>query len=124
VSIHLISPQTQFYQLPGSFSLECGAVLTGVEVAYCTWRQLNATGDNAVLICHAFTGSVDVDDWWEPLLGVGKALDIERDFIVCSNILGSCYGTTGATSIDPKTGKPYGSIFPAITIRDMVWLHS
>jgi homoserine O-acetyltransferase/O-succinyltransferase len=121
---HLISPQTQFYQLPDSFSLESGAVLAGVEVAYRTWGQLNAARDNAVLVCHAFTGSADLDDWWQPLLGVGKALDPEQDFIVCSNILGSCYGTTGATSIDPTTGKPYGSTFPDITIRDMVHLQA
>lgn len=120
----LISPQTQFYQLPDSFLLESGQVLQGVQVAYRTWGQLNPTGDNAILVCHAFTGWADVEAWWKPLLGCDRALDPERDFIVCSNILGSCYGTTSPTSIDPRTGKPYGANFPAITIRDMVHLQA
>lgn len=122
--LNFISPQTQFFQSPQPFSLELGAVLTHVRVAYRTWGKLNSTGDNGVLICHALTGSADVDRWWEPLLGRGKAFDPGRDFIVCSNILGSCYGTTGATSINPDTGIPYGAAFPEITIRDMVHLQA
>lgn len=116
----IISPHTQFYQLPHPLRLESGDQLFEVQVAYRTWGQLNDTRDNAVLVCHAFTGWADLETWWEPLLGTDRALDPDRDFIVCSNILGSCYGTTGATSINPVTGKPYGSTFPAITIRDMV----
>jgi homoserine O-acetyltransferase len=81
---------------------------------------LSDRADNAVLVCHALTGHADVDDWWQPLLGPGKALDPTRDFVVCSNILGSCYGTTGPTSLNSETGKPYGATFPAITVRDMV----
>lgn len=120
----LISPQTQFYFLPEPFLLESGQELHGVQVAYRTWGQLNSSGDNAVLVCHAFTGWADVETWWEPLLGEGRALDPKQDFIICSNILGSCYGTTGATSINPITGKHYGSDFPSITIRDMVHLQA
>ncbi|MBW4444710.1 MAG: homoserine O-acetyltransferase [Plectolyngbya sp. WJT66-NPBG17] len=119
-----ISPETQFYQLSEPFALESREVLSGVQVAYRTWGTLNAARDNAVLVCHALTGSADVDRWWEPLLGSGRSLDIDLDFIICSNILGSCYGTTGATSIDPKTGTSYGSTFPRITIRDMVRLQA
>lgn len=117
-----ISPQSQFYQLPEPFELESGKDLIGVQVAYRTWGHLNAAGDNAVLVCHALTGWADLDIWWEPLLGPGRALDPDRSFIICSNILGSCYGTTGPTSIDPKTGIAYGPTFPAITVRDMVRL--
>lgn len=119
-----ISPETQFYDLPEPFPLESGEVLSEVQVAYRTWGTLNATQDNAVLVCHALTGSADVDRWWEPLLGSGRSLDVDQDFIICSNILGSCYGTTGATSINPDTEKPYGSTFPSITIRDMVRLQA
>ncbi len=121
---HFFSPQTQYYHLPMPFELEGGEVLTGVQVAYRTWGKLNLAGDNGVLICHALTGSADADDWWEGLLGSKEALDSDRNFIVCSNILGSCYGTTGATSINPQTGIRYGGSFPAITIRDMVHLQA
>ncbi|AFY61302.1 homoserine O-acetyltransferase [Synechococcus sp. PCC 6312] len=120
----IISPETQFYQHPQPLTLELGGTLTGVQVAYRTWGQLNPSGDNGVLVCHAFTGSADVEQWWEPLLGPGRCLDPTQDFIICSNILGSCYGTTGPTSINPLTQTPYGPEFPAITIRDMVHLQA
>lgn len=119
-----ISPDTQFYQLSEPFLLESGEVLSGVQIAYRTWGTLNAMRDNAVLVCHALTGSADVDRWWEPLLGSSRSLDVDREFIICSNILGSCYGTTGATSINPNTEKSYGAAFPKITIRDMVRLQA
>lgn len=111
-----ISPLTQFYCLPDPLTLESGQELREVEVAYRTWGTLNAARDNAVVVCHAFTGWADVETWWDPLLGEGKALDPQRDFIICSNILGSCYGTTGPTSNNPLTGKSYGSTFPPITV--------
>jgi homoserine O-acetyltransferase/O-succinyltransferase len=119
-----IAPETQFYHLTEPFVLESGEVLSGVQVAYRTWGTLNPTQDNAVLVCHALTGATDVDRWWEPLLGQGRSLNVDRDFIICSNILGSCYGTTGATSINSSTGKAYGATFPRITIRDMVRLQA
>lgn len=121
---NFISPKTQFYQLTAAFELESGKALTGVQVAYRTWGKLNEAGDNAVLVCHALTGWADIEDWWEPLLGSGRSLNPDQDFVICSNILGSCYGTTGPTSINPETGKPYGSSFPAITVRDMVRLQA
>jgi homoserine O-acetyltransferase/O-succinyltransferase len=98
-------------------------------VAYETYGELDARGDNAVLVCHALTGSAhaagrhaegEVPGWWDPLIGPGKALDTREHFVVCSNVLGGCYGTTGPTSIDPATGRPYGPSFPRFTVRDMV----
>jgi len=95
-------------------------VLPGLQLAYRTWGTLDAEGGNAVVVCHALTGSADADRWWTSMFGSGRAFDPERDFVVCSNILGSCYGTTGPTSIDPATGAPWRGTFPRITVRDMV----
>lgn len=113
---------TRFFTLPHPFVLESAKGIERVTVAYRTWGDLDASGSNAVLICHALTGSANADEWWEPLIGAGRALDPDRDFIICSNVLGSCYGTTGPTSLDPATDTPYGSTFPQITVRDMVAL--
>lgn len=121
---NFISQKTQFHQLKKPFLLELGGELTGVQIAYRTFGKLNAARDNAIWVCHALTGSADVDLWWAPLLGSGKALDPHRNFIVCSNILGSCYGTTGPTSLNAETGNAYGASFPAITIGDMVHLQN
>ena len=115
-----IAPETRWVDLPGEFPLEMGGALRGVRVAYRTWGRLDADGANAVVVCHALTGSADADRWWTRMFGPGRALDPDRDFIVCSNILGSCYGTTGPTSIDPATGRPWLGDFPLVTIRDMV----
>jgi homoserine O-acetyltransferase len=100
--------------------LECGASLERVAVAYRTWGRLSRAGDNAVVICHALTGSADADLWWGDLIGPERALDPERDFVVCSNVLGSCYGTTGPTSPRGRGNATWGPDFPPITIRDMV----
>jgi homoserine O-acetyltransferase len=104
--------RTQSFALLFPLILENGGVLDAVTVAFRTWGRLAASGANAVLICHALTGNTDADEWWKPLIGPGRALDPSRDFILCSNILGSCYGTTG-----PST---YGADFPRITVRDIV----
>ena len=121
MSAHPVFPaETRFALLSGPLRLESGVELPQVTVAYRTWGRLNVEGDNAVLVCHALTGSADVDQWWPGLMGPGRALDPARDFIVCSNVLGSCYGTSGPTSIDPLTGTRYGPRFPALTVRDMV----
>ncbi|HYW75163.1 MAG TPA: homoserine O-acetyltransferase, partial [Gammaproteobacteria bacterium] len=109
-------------ELPAVFELESGAVLQDVRIAWHSWGQLNSERDNAVIVNHALTGSSDVEAWWPGLLGPGRALDPEHDYIVCANVLGSCYGTTGPASIEPGTGRRYGSRFPEITIRDMVRL--
>ncbi|MFZ4639273.1 MAG: homoserine O-acetyltransferase MetX [Nodosilinea sp.] len=118
--LHLVSPLTCLYTLPDPLELELGGVLVNVQVAYRTWGKLSPDGDNGVLVCHALTGNADVDDWWQPLLGAGQSLDPSQDYVICSNILGSCYGTTGPTSLNPATGRPYGPEFPTITVRDMV----
>ncbi|HET8733794.1 MAG TPA: homoserine O-acetyltransferase [Anaeromyxobacteraceae bacterium] len=115
-----IAPETRWYAPPGPFLLESGGKLEQLQVAFRTWGRLAPAGDNAVVVCHAFTGSADADRWWTRMFGPGRALDPERDFVVCANILGSCYGTTGPASTDPATGRPYLGTFPAITVRDMV----
>ncbi|WP_022834828.1 homoserine O-acetyltransferase MetX [Salisaeta longa] len=104
-------------------TLESGAVLRDVPVTYRTWGQLNAAGTNALVVCHALTGTCDVADWWGPLLGPGRALDTDRYFVVCANALGSPYGTASPLTPNPATGRPYGPDFPAVTIRDTVRLH-
>ena len=111
-------------------SLQCGERLGPVTLAYETWGTLNAQGDNAILITHALTGSSHAHDpeypddpkaaWWNVLIGPGRVFDTSRYFVICSNVLGGCYGSTGPSSIDPRTGRPYGMRFPVITIRDMV----
>lgn len=114
------SGETSFLQLAAPLALEGGAQLQDATLAYRTWGRLNAARDNAVLVCHALTGSPDVDQWWPGLFGPGRALDPTRDFILCSNVLGGCYGSTGPGDINPATGRRYGSAFPAISVRDMV----
>jgi homoserine O-acetyltransferase len=106
--------------LPAPFTVESGATLSQVSVAYQTWGTLAPSRDNAVLVCHALTGSADVSDWWGALIGPEGALDPARDFIVCSNVLGSCYGTTGPGS--PEWDAVFGDRpeAPAVTIRDVV----
>lgn len=115
-----LGSETQFLTLPEPVRLENAETLPQVTVAYRSWGRLNAAGDNAVLVCHALTGSADLDQWWPGLLGPGKTLDPTRDFIVCSNVLGGCYGSTGPTSLSPHTGRRYGASFPAVTVRDLV----
>lgn len=105
------------------FTLENGVVLPELQVAYHTYGRLNADKSNVVWVCHALTASSDCVAWWKGLIGPGYLVDPEKYFIVCANILGSCYGTTGPTSSNPATGSPYYSGFPTITIRDMVRAH-
>jgi len=112
--------QTYHYRQP--FQLENGAVLPEIQIAYHTWGTLHA-GCRMVWICHALTANSDAEAWWKGLVGEGYCIDPTNDFIVCANILGSCYGTTGPLSIDPATGVPYYSQFPQVTIRDMVAAH-
>ena len=112
------------------FALEGGGALSNITVAYETWGELDAAGANAVLVCHALTGDSHAagpsgpghptDGWWDPMIGPGRALDTDRLFVVCANVLGGCQGTTGPALVDPATGRPYGSRFPVTTIRDIV----
>jgi homoserine O-acetyltransferase len=103
-----------------SVELESGEELNDLTVAYKTWGSLNSNRDNCLVVCHALSGSSDIEDWWGPLLGKDKAFDISRYFIFCANVLGSPYGTTSPLSINPKTGRIYGPEFPQTTIRDDV----
>ncbi|MDE7169320.1 MAG: homoserine O-acetyltransferase, partial [Mucispirillum sp.] len=122
--------KTQHITFKDELFLESGRVLSPVAVAYETYGTLNKEKSNAVLVCHALTGSAHAagltspdgsgKGWWDNMIGPGKAIDTDKYFIICSNILGSCYGTTGPSSIDPSTGINYGIKFPVVTIRDMV----
>jgi len=107
----------------GELDLELGGRLSSVTIAYRTWGKLNDAGDNAVLVVHALTGDSlagGPGGWWEPLIGPGLALDTDSQFVICSNVVGGCQGSTGPTSVDPLTGRPYAMRFPLITIGDMV----
>lgn len=100
------------------FTLQSGEQLPRVDVRYAIYGEPNEAGDNITLVCHALSGSSRVDQWWPTLLeGV---FDLERDCVVCTNIIGSCYGSTGPYSIDPRTGSIYGGAFPRVTVRDIV----
>jgi homoserine O-acetyltransferase len=116
----IISEKTKFFESEEPFHTELGGHLPSLRVAYRTWGRLNEGRDNVVLVCHALTGSADADAWWKGMFTKGGAFDETRDFIICSNVLGSCYGTTGPVSINPLSGLHYGPDFPPITIRDMV----
>jgi len=121
--------KTQYVTFKEELYLESGRLISPVTIAYETYGKLNAAKDNAILICHALTGSAhaawlhkagDKPGWWDSMIGSGKAFDTDKFFVICSNILGSCYGTTGPTSIDPFTGKHYGRKFPVVTVKDMI----
>jgi homoserine O-acetyltransferase/O-succinyltransferase len=140
--------ETQFCDLPAPVVLDCGRELSPVRVAYETYGTLSPARDNVILVCHALSGDAhaagvartptgestrdgfraDERDgsagrglgWWDGMIGPGKAFDTDRYFVVSSNLLGGCRGTTGPSSIDPGTGRPYGADFPVITVADMV----
>ena len=105
------------------FPLECGASLPELDITYHTFGERNAADDNIIWICHALTANADALDWWEGLVGENALFDPSRYFIVCANIIGSCYGSTGPQSVNPETEEPYAQTFPVITIRDMVKAH-
>ena len=105
-----------------------------ITVAYQTYGELSPRHDNAIFICHALTGDSHVagkrnlndrkPGWWDGFIGPGKAIDTDKYFVICANVLGGCQGTTGPNSIDPATGEPYGPDFPFITIQDIVEVHN
>lgn len=117
-----VSSDTRYLALGEPFRLEAGQKLDGVVIAYRTWGDSSNAADNAILICHALTGSADVEAWWPNVIGAGRAFDPDRDYIVCANILGSCYGTTGPVSTALGMDRPYRADFPRISVRDMVRL--
>ena len=135
ISAPAVEPKAQTRYSSSSYTfdalpLQRGGQFGPVTLAYETWGTLNAQADNAILITHALTGSAHAHDieypddpkaaWWNPLIGPGRPFDTTRYFVICSNVLGSCYGSTGPSSLDPVTKKPYGMRFPVITINDMV----
>jgi len=130
-SVGLVS--TEYYTFaepPDRLVLDNGSELGPITVAYETYGELNAAKDNVLIVEHALTANAHAagrhkpedkhPGWWDVMIGPGRAFDTDKYFVVCSNILGSCYGTTGPSSINPETGKEYGQSFPVVTIRDMV----
>ena len=133
-TVGTVAPQTIKLDLPpGGFRLEKGGVLPEIEVTYERCGAINPENDNVVFICHALTGDAHVvgmrpgeiesTGWWEGMIGPGKGIDTDRFQVICANILGGCKGTTGPSSINPATDKPYGSAFPKITVGDIVEVH-
>ena len=124
----IVKPQN--FQLPEPLALDCGRTLKGVNIRYETVGTLAPDRSNAILITHALSGDAHVcgrhtpedpkPGWWDEMVGPGKAIDTNRYFVICSNVLGSCAGSTGPRSVNPDTGNPYNLDFPVITIRDMV----
>ncbi len=129
-SVGRVQPRQLTFAENEPFRLDSGATLGPVTVAYETYGQLNAARTNAILITHALSGSAHAagshqpdeakTGWWDDCIGPGKAFDTNKFFIICSNVLGGCYGSTGPSDPDPATGKPYGMRFPVVTIGDMV----
>ena len=126
--VGLVAPRD--FVSPEPFTFKSGQTIPGFTLRYETYGQLNATRDNAILICHALSGDhhcagwhTPADKkpgWWNNLIGPGKAVDTRRFFVVCANVIGGCQGSTGPSSLNPATGRPYGIEFPFVTIRDMV----
>ena len=123
------APHSLVATLETPLVLESGSAVTGLRIAYQTYGTLNAEKSNAVLICHALTGDQHVANvhpvtgkpgWWTTMVGPGKPIDTDRFFVICSNVLGGCMGTTGPASTNPATNEPYGLDLPLVTIRDMV----
>ena len=112
-----------YFHYPHTFALEGGNSLPSITIAYSTYGTMNADKSNVVWVCHALTANSEAADWWGGLIGSAKVIDPDKHFIVCANILGSCYGSTGPLSINPVTQAPYYSSFPLVTIRDMVKAH-
>ncbi len=130
-SVGIVNTQyLTFAEPPQEMLLECGRTLGPITLAYETYGELSPAKDNAVLILHALSGDAHAagynqasdrqPGWWDIMIGPGKAFDTRKYFVICSNIIGGCKGSTGPSSKDPKTGRPYALTFPIVTIRDMV----
>ena len=135
MSVGLVKTQfATLFEPPRELALVAPAKLGPVRVAYETYGELSAARDNAIFICHALTGDAHMaglhsptdkkPGWWDELVGPGRGLDTNRYFIICANVIGGCQGTTGPSSVDPQTGKPYGLRFPFLTVGDFVQVHS
>ncbi|MGE4542029.1 MAG: homoserine O-acetyltransferase [Bacteroidales bacterium] len=112
-----------FYYHVEAFMLEAGDKINNLRIAYQTWGKLNSEKDNVIWVCHAYTANADAQDWWPGMIGPGLLMDTDRYFVICANVIGSCYGTTGPLDINPETGKPWMRQFPKITVRDLVKAH-
>ena len=131
--------KTRFLEISSPFPLRDGGTLPQVRIAYETWGELNAEKSNAILVCHALSGShhaagrnASIEGvgqlwqeemhagWWDDMIGPGKAIDTKKHFVICANYLGGCYGSTGPGSVNPETGRHWGSSFPAVTATDQV----
>ncbi|BCR06521.1 homoserine O-acetyltransferase [Desulfuromonas versatilis] len=122
--------KTEYAEFDIELQLESGRLLGPITLAYETYGRLDPAKSNAVLVCHAWTGDAHAagrhtaedrkPGWWDDMIGPGKVLDTERYFVICSNVIGSCKGSTGPTSVNPRTEKPYNLSFPVIMVRDMV----
>ena len=128
-SIGIVETQSITVSPPGGFLLECGQKLEKVTIAFETYGKLDREHTNAILIVHALSGDANAagfhrgskkPGWWDSMIGPGKGFDTNKYFVVCSNVLGGCSGTTGPSSVNPETKKPYGLSFPLISIHDMV----
>jgi homoserine O-acetyltransferase len=125
--------ETKSVTFDTDLKLDSGRILGPITIAYETYGDLNGDRSNAILVAHAWTGSAHLagkyseedtkPGWWDAIVGPGRLLDTDRYFVICANVIGSCYGSTGPTSINPKTGKRYNLSFPVITVRDMVRAH-
>ncbi|MDR4306318.1 homoserine O-acetyltransferase [Chelatococcus sambhunathii] len=122
-------PHSLVASIAAPLALESGSELAGLRIAYQTYGTLNAEKSNAILVCHALTGDQHVANvhpvtgkrgWWSTMVGPGRPVDTDRFFVICSNVVGGCMGTTGPASTNPATGEPYGLDLPLVTIRDMV----
>lgn len=126
--------QVRLFEPPNELCLESGVRFGPIDIAYETYGTLSPEKDNAIFVCHALTGDAHVagwhsgeerkPGWWNDFIGPGKGLDTDKYFVICANVLSGCKGTTGPSSIDPKTGKPHGLHFPFITVGDIVKVHS
>lgn len=114
---------THTYHHKEPFYLEAGGVFPEMDIIYNTWGEMNEKKDNVIWICHALTANSDVEDWWPGMISQRHFINPEKYFIVCSNILGSCYGSTSPMSVNPETGKKYYRDFPLITMRDLAKQH-
>ena len=128
MSVSIVKEQS--ITISDGIKLDSGRILAPITLVYETYGTLNATASNAILVEHAWTGSAHLagklnkndtkPGWWDAIVGPGRLLDTDRYFVICSNVIGSCNGSTGPASLNPKTGKRYNLTFPVITIRDMV----
>src|SRR5688500_16222106 len=125
-----MEPHRRHWTFPGSFAVESGATIDSPVTAYETWGEHDPARGNAILLTTGLSPSAhaarhdaaDLPGWWEEMVGPGKALDTDRWFVVCANVLGGCHGSTGPSSIDPATGRRYALSFPVVTLRDMMRL--